>query len=324
MRGFFQKLSGGVPAPATPRLTLAAFGKHPGWDDHILGIGVETETLAHIKQAVYVGGIGGQIDAGAWEKLEPERRLGGFDHVLLWLCPGHTVLGQMWSSTDGKGRSKYPMVLCIDGEAIAPGFMLFSLLPGLERLRDACKTTTSASKVLNDCRAAQDQLRAMLASSPAAALAISPSSESRRRFIEKSELGPNRLGLLRVLHDLKSSGAGGSRSSHLRLPCAGESSNSSILLWTAFLRCVVPEPAPLLVIARAGENWLDAIIGEPESEDFFCLQASPRAFPVATEIPYHLGPDSNQRLREIEARFVGTDSLSTLPSSSSPSSPFSL
>ena len=41
---------------------MGAFGKHPGWDDHILGIGVETETLAQVKQALYVGGIGGQID----------------------------------------------------------------------------------------------------------------------------------------------------------------------------------------------------------------------------------------------------------------------
>jgi hypothetical protein len=32
-----------------PKLSLAAFGKHPGWDDHIPGIGVETEGLANLK-----------------------------------------------------------------------------------------------------------------------------------------------------------------------------------------------------------------------------------------------------------------------------------
>src|SRR5436190_22220494 len=111
MAGFLQKLKGGGQGGAEPselRLTLAAFGKHPGWDDHIPGIGVETEALAHVKQAFYVGGIGGQVDAGAWEELEPEKRLDGFDHVFLWLRAGHILLGQFWSSTDGKGRPKYP------------------------------------------------------------------------------------------------------------------------------------------------------------------------------------------------------------------------
>src|SRR5437016_13366914 len=101
--GFFQRRKTGGRSTGEavgPRLTLAAFGKHPGWDDHIPGIGVETETLAQLKQTLYVGGIGGQIDSGAWERLEGEKRLEGFDHTFLWLNAGHVVLGQLWSSTD--------------------------------------------------------------------------------------------------------------------------------------------------------------------------------------------------------------------------------
>src|SRR5262245_1549698 len=115
MKDFLQKLKvpgGGSPAEsAQARLTLAAFGKHPGWDDHIPGIGLDTQSLSEVKELLYVRGIGGQIDAGAWEKMEPEKHVPGFDHTFLWLKRGHVILGEFWSSTDGKGRAKYPMVL---------------------------------------------------------------------------------------------------------------------------------------------------------------------------------------------------------------------
>ena len=45
---------------------LAAFGKHPGWDDHVEDLGLETESLNLAKTLLYVNGIGGQIDSGAW------------------------------------------------------------------------------------------------------------------------------------------------------------------------------------------------------------------------------------------------------------------
>src|SRR5580698_8055035 len=88
--------SGG--SASTSRLSLAAFGKHPGWEDHIPGIGMDTEALASLKQSLYFDGIRGQIDSGAWEKMEQLKRLEGFDHQFLWMRPGHTLLGLMWSS----------------------------------------------------------------------------------------------------------------------------------------------------------------------------------------------------------------------------------
>src|ERR1700722_2201124 len=147
-----------APAGAAPRLILAVFGKHPGWDDHMTGIGIENETLAYIKQTLYVAGIGRQIDSGSWEKLEAEKRQDGFDHTFLWLRGGHTVLGQLWSSKDGKGRSKYPMVLCVDSEPGAAGFLLNTVRPGMENLRDACKAALTADQVSSNARIAQEQL----------------------------------------------------------------------------------------------------------------------------------------------------------------------
>ena len=326
MKDLFQRLKSGDSAwrekAAAPRLTLGAFGKHPGWDDFMrsgvrLGIGVETETLAQVMQALYFGGIGGQIDSGAWEKLEPEKRLVGYDHTFLWLRPGHVILGQLWSSTDGKRRAKYPMVLCIDGERLSPGFMLAHLLSGLERLREACKATTSAERMTKDCRAAQEQLRAILSSADSRLAETPLSAEARRRFLERAELGPDRLGFLRTLHELstafspsangRTAGAGtaDSRSRHLRLPLASDSRTEALLLWGAFFRCAVPDAVPLLLISRAGESWMDVIIGEPASDDFFCLQASNKAMPLATEIPYELPPELRPRFQALEANFLG-------------------
>ncbi len=335
MKGMFQWLKGSRARSGTEcmrhRLTLAAFGKHPGWDDHIPGIGVESDALAQVKQTLYVTGIGRQIDAGAWEKLEPEKRIAGFDHTLLWLRPGHVLLGRLWSSRDGKGRAKYPMVLCLDGEALPTGFMLSALLPGLKNLRDACKNALSAKQVIELCRIAQEELRGLLARA-GNALPDSPPFQTKQRFLTRPELGPDRLGWMRVLHDLGTTSAvtaGGHaveagqginmRSHALRVPLAEDSVETALHLWTNLLRVVIPEPVPLLLLAREGLPCLDIIVHEPEPDDFFCLQASPKALPLVTEIPYQLAPNAREHWGKVEAKFLGLRSTPPpLPSTAVP------
>lgn len=300
------------------RLTLAAFGKHPGWNDHIPGIGVETEALAHFKQAMYVTGIGGRIDAGAWKALEAEKRIEGFAHTFLCFRGGHVITGQMFSSEDGLRRKEYPMVLCVDSEGVSADFVLPQVQAELDRLRDACRATSSAEQVSTACRQAQDRLRGVLAStSPEGTTGITSLTGARRRFLEHRDLGPERIGLLRALHELGSVGdtvrqgspgpGASGRSCHLRLPLAADSRNSSLLLWAEFLRCAVSASVPLLLIARDGVDWMDAIIGEPTSDDFFCLQASPKAMPLVSHIPYDLTPALEPRLRQLEAKFLGVE-----------------
>jgi len=300
-----------------PRLTLAAFGKHPGWDDHMPGIGVDTETLAYVKQTLYVTGIGRQIDSGAWEKLEPEKRQEGFDHTFLWLRGGHVVLGQLWSSKDGKGRAKYPMVLCVDGERVSPRLMLSLVRPGLQNLRDACKAATTADQVASHCRAAQEELRKLCFNGAIQADPNQPGDEPRL-FLERAELGPDRLGLLRVMHELNGSfdTAGGTRGSahdggasrqslQFRVPLAAATQDSAFLLWAGFVCAALSSAVPLVLFARGQADWLDLVAGEPKGDDFFFLQASRKGFPLVTEIPYQLAPNAMASLREIEARFAG-------------------
>ncbi len=328
MKDVFQRRGRGGSEPTAARLSLGAFGKHPGWDDHILGIGAETEALARARQALYVQGIGGQVDSGAWERLEPEKRAPGFDHTLFWIRTGHIVLGKLWSSTDGKGRTKYPMVLCVDAEGASPRFLLTRVLPGLERLQQACRETTSAEQVKRDCRAAQDQLRALLGNSGDEPTSTEIATDGRKEFLARPELGPGQQGLLRVLHELSSaasllsnSPAGAMahlKSHHLRLPLAADSRQEGLLRWAEFLLSAVSSPAPLLLFQRQGSNWVDAILGEPASDDLFCLQASPKGLPLTTDIPYQLAPDVSQRLRDLTKELLGaepTASVSTLTTS---------
>jgi len=300
---------------------LAAFGKHPGWNDHIPPIGVETETLAYVYQTLYENGIRGQIDAGAWEKLEPGKREEGFDHTFLWLLGGHGVLGRLWSSSDRGGRSKYPMVLCVESNFTAPGFVLAELMVELERARGACKATASEDQVKAECRAAGDRLKSQFGMLKQGDLPTAVPMESRRHFLEHQDLGSARLGLLRVLHELGSASDGSATgqvalrpkagmSSRLRVPLACETRIQSLQCWATFLKCALPKDCPLLFIARTGANWLDIIVGEPAGGDFFCLQASSQALPLTTEIPYELSPSLHHRIQKLEARFLAQDPAS--------------
>ena len=321
---FGRLLRGGKSAAeqAEPRLTLAAFGKHPGWDDYLgsgvdTGIGVATETLLHVKHAVHTDGIRGQIDRGAWEMLEPGKRLEGFDHTFLWLRGGHVILGQIWASTDGK-RRRYPMVACIDSEGVTAGFVLAKARPELKRFSVACQATTMAEQVTAEHCAAQDRLQNVLNESEDEDVESFLPIQAKRRFLAHPALGPERLGLLRALHELEtmrgviSRGgktaphAGASvRNCHLRLPLASDLRHEALALWAAFLRCAIPEASPLLLLSRSGVEWIDVIVGEPTSDDFFWLQAALQASPLTTEIPFEIAPELKPRLEQLEALFLG-------------------
>ncbi len=318
MTGFFNKLkSRGRPGTESgePHLVLAAFGKHPGWDDHMPGIGVETDTLAYVKQTLYVGGIGRQIDSGAWEKLEPEKRVEGFDHVFLWLRENELLLGQIWSSTDRKGRAKYPMILCVDSEGVSPQFLLEQVNAELEQLRTTCKSVTTAEQVAAACQASQQRLRV-----PATPVESKPGPpagvEARRRLLDHPENGPDRIGLLRILHELRmtpanNAGKSGAQSEssvgtcHLRVPDTGGANGESMAAWSAFFQAAAPKGTAVFVTHRKATNWVDVIIGEPASDYFFCLGAGLKALPLNTQIPYDLSLELTASLKQVESRFLG-------------------
>ena len=297
---FKRKSSGGT---SVSRLSLAAFGKHPGWDDHIPGIGVDTEALANLKQTLYFDGIRGQIDAGAWEKMEQLKRMEGFDHLFLWLRPGRVFLGMMWSSSDRIGRAKYPMILCAEGEGFSPAFMLAHAKPELERLRDTCKSLTSAEEVTSECRLALDRLRGTFERAQDAW--TEPFSDTERKgLLDCPELAPDRIGFLRILHEYSTEQGIASEKStkHLRVPVISSLQPDNFTPWVEFFRCIVPSKTPALFIKRNDQAWLDVVVGEPASRDFFCLQAATDALPLTTQVPYEISADTRSALDAVAAR----------------------
>src|SRR6476620_6484709 len=143
---------------------LAAFGKHPGWDDHVEDLGLETDSLNHAKITFYVNGIGGQIDSGAWEKLDPAQQLPAFKHLFLWQRSGQFLLGRLWSSSDGKGRKRYPMVLCLHFIGVSLRWALAQGLPALAELEETIKNAGSAEEVRTVLQQKRAALRDLLTS----------------------------------------------------------------------------------------------------------------------------------------------------------------
>jgi formylglycine-generating enzyme required for sulfatase activity len=333
MKEFLQRVRGsGDTVILEPRVTLGAFGKHPGWNDHILGIGVETEGLAWLKHLLYVDGIGAQIDAGAWEKLPAGKRAEGFCHTFLWFRGGLSFLGIMWSSQDGKGRAKYPMVLCLEAQGVSPGFLLDRGLPALLSLKDACVATSSAEEVTARCQQMQEDFRRQFGTMTAQWNRTLP-VEERRAFLSSAELGVRHIGLLRIWHELgaapgllrvnrKTATAGGKQVCRVvRVPLAAASATEALWRWSEFLRTSVHESFDLGLVARAGVPWLDVVVGDPKGQDFFFLQAALEAMPRASDVPYELAPELDQWLGQAEASYFGSTMLITAPGPSSAAPP---
>src|SRR6266540_4076018 len=137
--------------PGAPRIYLSAFGKHPGWNDHLDDIGLATNSLIDARRILY-GGIASQIESAAWEKAGPEKVASGFDHILHWSRMGETLTGLMWSSKDGKGRSLYPMITLAHCVGESFDWTINKALPVLEETAVKCRQTVLAGDVVTMVR----------------------------------------------------------------------------------------------------------------------------------------------------------------------------
>ncbi|MBI5387782.1 MAG: hypothetical protein HZA90_24230 [Verrucomicrobia bacterium] len=297
-------------APDTGRaLFLGAFGKHPGWDDHIEetslapDLGLRTQSLVLAKTVLYVHGIGRNIDTGHWEKLEPAQQLAGFNHVYLWAANDQCIVGRLWSSSDGKGRTRYPMGVQAHAAGVSLSWVLSVVVPRMEQLRQECGAISTALEVAQVLGRAREELRGLL---PEDGRSVPPITEMLGRFVRHPQFGPGHEGLLRVLYQLQSqvpayapgrfnprAGASALRPQDVRVPAAGHEPGEIFCAWTNLLRSLVDPAAPILFLWPAAEEWLDILIGEPEPDQFFCLRTTPVKFPCASEIPFNL--DANFR-----------------------------
>lgn len=288
-------------------MNLGAFGKHPGWDDHIEDLGLESQTLVDVKRLLYVQGIGGNIDAGAWDKLEESHRLEGFGHVFAWWTPQEVVVGRFWSSRDGKGRTRFPMVVCAQCRGLPFSWVRSEVLPQLEKIQAGCTGTTEAGAVRAIVDKARQDLR-MLASRAAVSSEPLDSLGSMAEIAQSPAIQSGQDGLLRILYLLerelgswgtRSDSAGAGRTFHLRVPVCADSAGGALEVWSGFVQGVLPGPASFVVIYPLGASWVDLIVGEPDTADFFCVRAKPAKLPLTTEIPYTLAPAFVEKGREL-------------------------
>ncbi|MEM1185696.1 MAG: SUMF1/EgtB/PvdO family nonheme iron enzyme [Planctomycetota bacterium] len=297
-----------------PRLWLAAFGKHPGWNDHVDDLGVETDRLVAVKRAIYTEGIAGVIDSGGWEKLEGDQRSDGFDHSFVWRHHEGFVVGRMWSSSDGKGRQKYPMILVAQVDGAPLRFVTERVFPRVKQLEDECRAAESAATVISLVDAARAELRQAAERAGRVLSDALPPPAAVSQLSEREALGPGREGLERVMYQLErdfasyrrpSRGESGTRSKtmdtrpqQLRVPRVAGSIGEEWSLWLRLLVSELDPLSPVLCLTNESRSWTDIVVGEPGSAQFHCLQASESAWPLTTSIPYTIDDAFRQRVSE--------------------------
>jgi hypothetical protein len=290
------------PAASVPSVRVAAFGKHPGWDDHIDDIGVETNELVAFKRRLYMDGIGGNIDAGTWDRLEEGQRLPAFHHVFLQWREGVLIVGRMWSSRDGKGRSRYPMVVCAQCSGVSVPWAQAEVLPKLASAEDQCKTVLTAAEVMEALSGTGIALRGTLALAGENRLALPEwfsAPQSLAEFAGKIDPRERQEGFCRLLYKIERdltaylpAGRAGTGPAplpqHLRVPACESAPEQSLSLWCGLLLRLLKPAAPLMLIRPLEAGWVDVLAGDPGTAQFYCLLASADALPKTTDIPYGL------------------------------------
>lgn len=268
-----------------PSARLAVFGKHPGWDDHIDDIGLDTDELIMVRRTLYTEGIASNIDSGYWTRLEPDHRLEKFGHVFLWQVGPVSLVGRLWPTSDGKGRTQYPMVACARIEGVPPDFAVRVAWPELEKLESGCAATTVAGAVRQLTAEAGQRLRDSVVREPRPLLR----AEEAIAVLRASGVFPEQ-GLQRVMYRLDPNRTGLLDDAHPEVRVPSASNNAEALAaWATFLSLWGGSPSRLL-IHRLDGGWIDTILGGTSPAAFSCLLRSPRSLPLTSEVPYSLEP----------------------------------
>lgn len=301
--------------PAQKEIFVTAFGKHPGWNDHIDTIVPQTDFQAAFKRTLYVEGIQSNIESGAWDKIQQQgNQLVDFGHIFLGYSPPCYLVGKLWSSRDGKGRSLYPMVVCLQSLHISLQWTLRQGLGQLDLIEGTCNQTTSAARVQEAIKEAEVNLRAQVESAPIPPDIHRPISEVYNRLASLAELGPGSEGLYRILYFLDKEVArflktgqavklGKSPDSPiqpklLRIPVESLTVAEALELWTELLRAYLQVDMPLTMFFSAENSWMDIIVGEPTALQIFCLRAHLNAIPLTSSIPYTLDTGFSGKIQE--------------------------
>ena len=311
LKGIMSKLGGGRGGRA-PFINLGAFGKHPGWDDHIDDLGLESPQLINAKRIFYVQGMSGNIDSGAWDHLSEEDQLRQFRHVFAWRVGDDLIVGRLWSSSDGKGRKRYPMIVVAHCGGVPMSWAFSSILPMLEKIESQCVAATTASTVRSIMDRSREELRGLINGRDGERDGNESLPNPLATLATRPEMGAELRGLLAILYQVerelapfrpnsKSDRSMQIAPRHLRVPACADSAQEALSLWLRFMLTQLDPNTPLCVIYPLDEQFIDLIVGEPTPTQLFCVRASTHKIPLTSEIPYNFDAEFVSRSKGLIA-----------------------
>jgi hypothetical protein len=291
-----RRRGGGAAGTAGPPVIfLGAFGKHPAWHDHIHpAIGLEGR-LTGVMETLYLGGI--QKSIAAWREAAASD-LVPFAHLFVWRTPADLVIGRMWHSRDAANppRTDYPMVVCAQCTNVPLDWALAHVPAALDRLEAACKAATKRDAVEEAVTAARDELRREASSAAAAngdgSFDHDPDAPARAVVALADDPRVGAEGLQRVTYVLHEASPSSPRQA--RAPRAADSEAEALRRWGQFMEARFGNgggPARDLtrvLVAPAGGDWVDLILGEPDASHFRTLRYSTNLVAPDTQTAYSL------------------------------------
>lgn len=277
---------------------LGSFGKHPGWNDHIDDLGLDTPALTALKRSLYFDGVAANIDRGEWEQLDEESRLPGFGHEFILRDHGSWFAGRMWQSRDGKNRRRYPMVIVLQALDTPLLWVLEEGLPRLERLADKCKKTESAGEVMQDVDNTRRRLRGSQSNDAERGTVMPDWLEAQRPFFDLAkheELGEGREGWYRFQYELARkcgpwlAGAKPDKQAppaHLRVPACYGNRRRSFLTWFGVFEKALAPDAPVMLVRPLDLSYMDVLVGPAGPKQYYCLLANLSKIPAVTTVPF--------------------------------------
>lgn len=270
------------------RLHLALFGKHPAWDDHMEDVGLATESLVEFKRRIYLQGVSGCIDSGAWMNLAPESRIEEFNHELIWSGAAGVIFGVMWHSSDGRGRKSYPMIAAAHFPTARLPAKVGPVFEALHKVAADCKQAADRDSI----RLAHAAGVEALANATRSLVPLSATTwdvNERAAFVAHPCFGEERTGLYRAFYAMRLASEAAVPRLVLRLG-SGLDDTESMLIWQVLLRSQVERDALLLTFRHRGSEWLDAIQGDVSQADWLRLKANRNEVPATTDVPYEIDP----------------------------------
>lgn len=299
--------SPGVRGERPPELHLTIFGKHPGWNDHIPDHKLVTDTLALLKSALYVRGIGGVIDSGVWENLAPEHFIEDFNHVFIAQRRGEWIYGRMWASADGKRRARYPMCVVVHGIGVPLDRALNRLTSAIDSFRDRCISYTTAEEVFALVDDTELELQGLTRDLISGGDQFIPSRRPLDHLLQSTLVDPaeHRRLLYEISNQLVPFSPGKANltvldnsesGEHLRVPTGDFSPpDESLLAWITYLRTQIDGAVPIMLFRPVNYEWIDVIIGIPNASNLVCLKSDLPRTPLITAIQFNLPEGFSER-----------------------------